>query len=176
MDRTIRVILVLLAALYGAYYAQTGSEWHFIDNVDLIFHEAGHTIFFWTGEWLRILAGSAFQVALPFFIAVYFFLQKQKISGALTLLWVGMNVINVSIYAGDAVRMELPLLGGDGVIHDWNYLLSSLNLLSSTDTIATVLKFCGDACIFFGSLGALYLAWCDTPENSENREGKFPTL
>ncbi|MGL1102660.1 hypothetical protein ACSTLM_00430, partial [Vibrio parahaemolyticus] len=34
-----------------------------------------------------------------------------------------------AIYMADAKKQALPLLGGDGTVHDWNYLLGQLHLL-----------------------------------------------
>ncbi|MEO6536245.1 MAG: hypothetical protein ABIT47_01000 [Candidatus Paceibacterota bacterium] len=139
-----------LASLYSMYYALTSTEWHFIDNVDLIFHEAGHTIFIFFGEFVDIAMGSGFQILLPFSIALYFFYQRQRISAAICLMWTGMNLINVSVYAGDSIVMQLPLLGGDGVMHDWNYLLTTLNILHYTPQVAGTLYALGVLAIGVG--------------------------
>lgn len=80
--------------------------------------------------------GSGFQVLLPAAIAGYFFYTKQRLSGAVCLMWVGENLANVSVYAGDAIAMQLPLLGGDSSMHDWHYLLSTTGLLSATPQVA----------------------------------------
>jgi hypothetical protein len=111
------------------------------------------------GEFIHILMGSGFQVALPLFISLYFFYHRQNISGALCLQWVGQNLLNVSIYAGDSIKMQLPLLGGDSVIHDWNYLLTTLNVLKYTDQIAAAIYTLGTITIFVGTMLALYYAW-----------------
>jgi len=130
------IIGVSLASLYSLYYASTYTQWHFIDYANLIFHEAGHVLFMVFGEFVSITMGSGLQVLLPLSISVYFFLHRQPISSAICLMWVGINLINVSIYARDALFMQLPLLGGDSVMHDWNYILSSLDLLQHTAGIA----------------------------------------
>jgi hypothetical protein len=127
-----------VASLYSLYYAFTPTEWHFIDYANLIFHEAGHGMFMFFGEFTSTLMGSGVQILLPFFISLYFFFKDQKISAGIVLMWTGFNLINVSIYAGDALTRQLPLLGGDNVIHDWNYLLSSLNLLPYTAQVAGI--------------------------------------
>lgn len=147
-----------VANLYSLYYAFTPTEWHFIDTVDLIFHEAGHTIFGFFGEFIRIAMGSGFQILLPFSIALYFFYLRQRISGAVCLMWTGMNLINVSIYAGDSIVMQLPLLGGDGVMHDWNYLLSTLGILRYTPQIAGALSALGILAIGTGIALSFYFA------------------
>lgn len=133
----------VFASLYSLYYVVTISDWHFIDTADLIFHEAGHTIFFFLGEFVQILMGSGFQIVLPLSITYYFFHKRENLSGAICLMWVGMNILNVSIYARDAISMQLPLLGGDGVMHDWNYLLSTLNILSLAPAVASTLYLLG---------------------------------
>ena len=46
-----------------------------------------------------------------------------------SLLWLGQNFINISVYAADAQARKLPLLGGNKVYHDWNYLLTEIGLL-----------------------------------------------
>ena len=103
--------------------------------------------------------GSGFQVLLPLGIALYFFYTNQKLSGAVCLMWVGQNLINVSVYAGDAVAMQLPLLGGDTSLHDWHYLLSTMGLLAATPQIAGALYFAGVCVILLGiGLSGYFLA------------------
>jgi hypothetical protein len=141
------------------YYAQTYTEWHFIDNVNLIFHEAGHSIFFWAGEFFDMAAGTLLQLSIPLFISLYFFAHRQNISGALCLLWVGQNLLNVSAYAGDAIVMQMDLLGGDLVTHDWNYLLSMTGNLEHTPAIATAFYTLGIIFIIVGTILSMYFAW-----------------
>ena len=164
MNKYLRTILTILVCAYFWYYTATYTDWHFIDAVDLIFHEAGHTIFIFLGEWVKILMGSGFQVLLPSLIAVYFFRTKQNLSGALCLLWSAANLLNVSIYAGDAVAMQLPLLGGDSVIHDWNYLLGTTNMLDHTAFIAGTIYWLGILTMTAGTILSVYFAWTEDPE------------
>jgi hypothetical protein len=154
-----RVCGIILASAYFLHYAFTPQEWHFSDNVNLIFHEAGHTIFSCFGDFIHILMGSGFQVLLPLSISGYFFYTRQRFAGAICLMWVGQNFINVSIYAGDAIAMQLPLLGGDGVLHDWNYLLSAMGILNWTPIIATTLSAIGFMTIGLGILLSFMFAW-----------------
>ncbi len=159
MNKSFRVFFVLLVCAYFWHCALTYIDWHFIDYVNLIFHEAGHTIFFFAPEFLNIAAGSAFQIILPLFLSIYFFLTRQKVSGALTLLWVGQSLLNVSIYAGDALNMQLDLLGGDSVIHDWNYLLTQTNLLKYTYTITRFIYTLGYMSIILGTVFSIYFCF-----------------
>lgn len=159
MNKYFRLTLVIIVCTYFWYCTKTYTEWHFIDSVDLIFHEAGHFLFSSFGMFIGVAAGSGFQIALPVFLSIYFFFTGQKISGALCLLWVGQNLLNVSVYAGDAITMRLDLLGGDGVIHDWNYLLSSLGVLRFTPVIASTIYRMGFMIISIGTILSLFLSW-----------------
>jgi hypothetical protein len=134
---------IVLSAYYLWYAAGSGpthgyEHWNIIDNVDLVIHEAGHWIFIFFGEFIRILGGSLMQVLMPSIFAAYFFLRLQFFSGGVVLFWIAQNIVNVSVYMGDSISQTLPLLGGDGTIHDWNYLLSHTGLLAYTDTLARI--------------------------------------
>ncbi|MDP2364487.1 MAG: hypothetical protein Q8M94_12060, partial [Ignavibacteria bacterium] len=59
----------------------------------------------------------------------YFFRNEYRTGMQFSLLWLGQNFINISVYAADAQARRLPLLGGNKVYHDWHYLLSEIGLL-----------------------------------------------
>lgn len=122
-------------------------EWRIIDAVDLVIHEAGHTITFFLPQFLAILAGSALQVLVPIVFAGYFFLHGDRFSSSVTLLWAAQSLVNVSIYARDAEVMRLELLGGDGVIHDWNYILGNLHLVHYATLVGGIM-FMSALCLF----------------------------
>ena len=140
-----KLAIALIVFAYVAYYISdiSISSWHFIDGVNLIIHEAGHTIIFFLGEFVQIAAGSLFQILIPAVFAAYFFTHRQNFSGALVLFWLGQSLVNVSVYAGDAIHLQLPLLGGDSVIHDWNYLLLRLDILQYADKVSGSIYFLG---------------------------------
>ncbi len=62
-------------------------------------------------------------------------------------LWLGQSILNVYVYAADAVVMQIVLLGGltgsEGSFHDWNYLLTEMGLLNSTKTVAGIIRLAG---------------------------------
>jgi hypothetical protein len=147
-----RAIGGTIAAMYFLYCASTPREWHFIDFVNLIFHEAGHTLFIFFGEFIHVLMGSGFQVLLPLLIAACFWFTQQRFSSGIVLMWAGQSLINVSVYADDAIDMQLSLLGGDSSGHDWNYLLSVTDTLRYTHQIAGFIAASGFACILLGIL------------------------
>lgn len=151
-----KTAILTITSIYFLYTAFHYSEWSFLDNVDLIIHEAGHFIFgIFGNELLAIAGGTLLQILMPFAFVIYFFITAQKFSGALTMFWLGQNFLNVSVYAQDAVQRKLPLLGGDGSVHDWNYLLRHLNLLQATDLVAVTIHNLGIAIIFLAMIGGL---------------------
>ncbi len=122
--------VLLAVGCWGVLVAMGRSTWWFLDGVNLIFHEAGHLIFFLGGEFVSILGGSLMQVLVPAACGVAFIWQSQPFGAGLCGIWTGQSLVGVSIYIADARAQDLPLLGGDGVIHDWNYLLGRLGLLA----------------------------------------------
>jgi hypothetical protein len=161
-QKYLRVLGALIVGAYFAHCALMPTSWHFIDNANLIFHEAGHVIFFFLGHFVQVAMGSGMQILLPLSIAIYFFYHRQNYEGAVTLMWAGQNMVNVSVYAGDAIVMQLPLLGGDSVIHDWNYILSSLHALALTPYVAAVFYGCGVTAIVGGFALAVYFAFSNS--------------
>lgn len=104
-------------------------KYTWIDNADLVIHEAGHFFFMMFGKFIYTLGGTLMQIILPSLITWYFWKNSYRTGVQIGLLWLGQNFINISVYAADARAQALPLLGGSKVYHDWAYLLGSLNLL-----------------------------------------------
>jgi hypothetical protein len=154
-------IKLIFAALVSAYFlwcAYDPYQWHLIDGVNLLIHEAGHIIFRPFGEFMMIAGGSLFQVIMPALFVGYFWYHEKYYSAAMVLFWVGESVLNVSVYAGDSLALQLPLLGGEDTVHDWNYMLSASNLLQSTKTIAGVIRALGTVTIFLACFGVFKFA------------------
>lgn len=82
-----------------------------------------------------MLGGSLTQILVPLIFVGHFWLHYDRWSASLLLYWVADSIDNVAYYAADAQKMQLDLLGGDGVIHG-NYLLSHLHLLQYTLTVS----------------------------------------
>jgi hypothetical protein len=136
-------IYILAGAAYAFYYLATLKEWHFIDYVNLIIHEAGHFVFLPFGDFLTIAGGSLLQILMPVLFVWYFYKTSQKTSALLVLYWVAINLFNVGYYAADAQTMQLPLLGGDAAGHDWNNLLSMTGLLAQAKLVGSLFYFAG---------------------------------
>jgi hypothetical protein len=154
----IKLALAVIASSYFFWCAYDPHQWHLIDGVNLVIHEAGHLIFRPFGEFMTIAGGSLFQVVMPALFVGYFWYQRKYYSAAMVLFWVGESILNVSVYAGDSIALQLPLLGGPDSMHDWNYLLSSLNLLQATPTIAGAIRLLGTLTILLAAISAIKLA------------------
>ena len=166
MDKYSRIIKIIVSILCSWYFLSLAlnykdlSNWNLIDSVNLIMHEAGHFIFMFFGEFIHVLGGSFFQIFFPFVFVVYFFIwRKDFFSASLLLFWVGQNILNVSVYMADSIRLELPLLGGDSSIHDWNYIFSSLNILQYTDKLSAFTYNVGLMLIIIASVSSVYISW-----------------
>lgn len=119
----------LLLIPIGIYIVWNRGHYGLIDNADLVIHEAGHLVFMLFGRFIYTLGGTLMQIILPSIIAGFFFIKSYRTGVQAGLLWLGQNLINISVYAADASAMKLPLLGGHKVYHDWNYILGQLNML-----------------------------------------------
>lgn len=111
------------------YFVYNHGNYIFIDTADLVIHEAGHFFFMFFGKYIYTLGGTLMQIILPSIIVWYFFRNSYRTGVQFSLLWLGQNFINISVYAADAQARKLPLLGGNKVYHDWRYLLGEINLL-----------------------------------------------
>lgn len=100
-----------------------------IDNADLVIHEAGHFFFKFFGKFVYTAGGTLMQIILPSIIVFYFLKNMYRTGVQVSLLWLGQNLINISVYAADAQTQKLPLLGGNKVYHDWHYMLAEIGLL-----------------------------------------------
>ncbi len=154
----------MAGTVYFAWCAYDPTQWHFIDNVNLLIHESGHIVFWPFGEFLYVLVGSLTQVLLPALFVLSFYRQGQYFSSALTLFWVGENFLSVSVYAGDALTMQLPLITGDNSGHDWNWLLTRTDLLLHTAGIALTIRTVGTIVIVMAAVWSVYIATHDTSE------------
>ncbi len=109
----------------------------FVHLIDLVFHEAGHVIFAVFGRFVGILGGSLNQVLIPAVCTGYFLRQRRRAAAAVTLFWLGENITDIAIYVADGRDMALPLLA-EGLVHDWNWILSELSLRNHATPLGRV--------------------------------------
>jgi hypothetical protein len=129
----------ILLALVSAYvvWLAFAYEYHFLDGVNLAFHEAGHLFLGFMGRTVHFLGGTIGQLFFPVACAIHFIQSGKHFEGWLMGVWFAESLMNTARYLGDAQAMSLPLVGGH--IHDWNWLLTRWGGLSSCETIATTL-------------------------------------
>lgn len=131
----------------------------FFHNISIPFHEAGHVLFGFFGDFMRTLGGSITQVMVPVVCLVAFMRKNDVFAASFALWWTGQNFIDMAPYINDARAQELMLIGGvtgqdvPGY-HDWNNILGQLGLLKLDHAIAGLSHF-------FGSfLMVLSFLWC----------------
>ncbi len=105
------------------------------------------------GEFLTILGGTFWQLALTIIFALYFLLTRQIWSASLVLFFVAFSFLDASIYVSDALERKLPLITSDQDTHDWWNLLLDLNLLRYDNFLGTLYYLQGVVCFVL----ALYL-------------------
>ena len=110
-------------------------DYHFIDNANLIFHEAGHFIFGFFGDTIQFLGGTIMQLLIPLIIIIHFFRNSKNFEAACCGVWLGESLMNVAVYMSDAMAMKIPLIGG---YHDWNWLFGRWGVLGKAESIGNV--------------------------------------
>ena len=131
-----RRIFLAALAVYGLWLV-FAYEYHFIDGVNLLFHEAGHVFFGFFGQVMHFLGGTLGQLVFPIATAVHFAREGRVFESAVCALWLGESLMYAALYVGDARARELPLVN-DG-FHDWNWLLGRWGLLDHAESLGTAL-------------------------------------
>lgn len=119
----------LLMFPVAVYYTINAGKFTFIDYLNLLIHEGGHGVFSLFGKFIYTIGGSLMQIIIPSMFVVFYWIKKKRFLTQIFLIWLGENLMNISVYVSDARTKKLPLLGGNRVYHDWNYLLSQTGLL-----------------------------------------------
>jgi hypothetical protein len=162
-----KLIFAGLLTIYFLWIAYDPMQGSFLDHVDLPIHETGHLIFRLFGEFAGIAGGSLFQVILPGVFVGYFLWRHQYYSAAVVLFWVGQSILNVWVYAADAVAMQLVLTSGftgsEGSFHDWNYLLTETGLIGWTKLVAGIIRAVGTLVIIAAAACSIYYSLDPTP-------------
>ena len=126
--------LLLLALVPYAGWLVFSYDYHFLDGVNLAFHEAGHLFFGLFGQTLHFLGGTIGQLVFPAACAFHFLQRGQRFEAAVCVLWLAESLMYAARYLGDAQAQALPLVGRH--IHDWNWLLTRAGLIEHCEGIA----------------------------------------
>lgn len=135
-----------------------------IGGLNLGIHEFGHLICGPLGQFIGILGGSLVQCLVPVISIFMFWRQRDFFAWAFSLVWLGTNLNYVAYYIADARKLQLELVspfggGGDGPIHDWNWLLNEMNLLTHEQEIAQVVRGAGIAVSVLGVIWGAWIIW-----------------
>ena len=127
----------------GDYFAET-----FLHGVNLAFHEAGHVIFGFFGDFLRVFGGTLGQIVMPLICLGVFLFKRNPFAAAVALWWMGQSFMDIAPYIDDARALQLPLLGGNigsdnPDFHDWHHLLRDLGCLKYDHALATLSNHIG---------------------------------
>jgi hypothetical protein len=158
-----RLAIVGLVGLYFLEVAWHPERWRMLDGVDLLIHEAGHPIFAILGEFMGFAGGTLMQLLIPGAFVFHFLREGKPFHAVLILFWLGQSLLNVSVYAADAQEMELPLFGAGERIHDWNWMLDTLNLLEATPFVAGCFRLIGTGVILTALFLGLYASGVPVP-------------
>jgi hypothetical protein len=154
----LRYLLAAGIAAYGFARLRNPEYWDLLDDVNLAVHEAGHVFFQPFGDPLVVLGGSLLQVLVPAAFVAYFLVRHEAFSASVVTAWLAASLTNVALYIGDARAQELPLLGGENVIHDWWYLFTEWDMLPHDLTVANWVRMIAalafviavTGCVLFG--------------------------
>ena len=176
-----RVAALLFVAIWGLRlaamdYRDAEINSSFMHNIVLPIHEAGHVFFMPFGEFLTILGGSFFQVALPLGIGAAFLLrQRDAFGAAICLWWAGASLVDVAPYIWDSINPQLILIGGhpgeDGP-HDWIYLLERLGALGRAHAWGKAVHHVGTLIMIAGVAWGLHWLWRRRPAPGK---GNYPS-
>ncbi len=135
----------------------TEGQWVFLlDSANLAIHEAGHPIVNVFSNRLMVYGGTIFQLMFPVAFAIHFWRLRQSLSWAVSLLWLGENLLNVGRYMADARAHVLPLVGGGE--HDWTEIFLRWGVLASDTRIGGFTRFIG-FCLMLYALLWVWRRW-----------------
>ena len=173
-----RVFALGLVSVWGVYlaamdYRVAEINRSFMHAIVLPIHEAGHVFFIPFGEFMTVLGGSLFQVALPLGIGAAFLLrQRDAFGAAICLWWAGASMVDVAPYIWDSLDPQLILIGGhtgeDGP-HDWIYLLDRLGAMKHAHAWGRVVHHFGTLMMLAGVAWGGRWLWTHRPGTGVDR-------
>jgi len=157
---------------------QIFSLYFFIVNQTLgIVHESGHGICYilHLPPFITALNGTIFQLLFPLGIGYYYKRQGQVFAYLIGLFFFGISLHYTAWYISTAHEgLHLPasksFLGVDA-LHDFNYILTQLHLLSYNALIAGFIRFIAYMFMFYASGKMILLAFFARVENSKKKVG-----
>lgn len=153
----IKIAFISGLFIWGLFGIKDLTNIYFIYSVNTMIHESGHFIFFFMPQLFAFLAGTIMQLLIPNLFLFYFANRRNFYSASVMLFWIATNLFQISPYIKDATTMELPLLI-DGSMHDWNYILSELNLLNCDQIIGNAVLLIGIIYLLLSFILGIYFS------------------
>lgn len=141
MKRFGRIALLLLMIILAVPYIVDKNYFGPLDYMNLPFHEAGHFVFGFFGQFMGILGGTLGQLILPLAFLTCFLIRKDYTAATFSGFWLSENFVNIARYMYDAQYQALPLFGGE--IHDWVYLFAEWKCITKAEAIAGFFRALG---------------------------------
>jgi len=141
-----RAILLLVLVYIFTLKFRDPTRWTIFYGITLGFHEMGHLVFAWAPQFITVIMGSVFQIAVPTICVLYFARQPDYFGMAVGGFWLSYSLYELSAYVGDARAKDLPLVGfasSEDLVHDWGYILGKLHMLPADHFFAFVLRMFG---------------------------------
>ena len=156
-SRPVALIAIGFYLVFLLYAASNHSGFLFLDNANLMIHEAGHPFFgilgggaeTGFGHTLMVLGGTLLELIVPLACAAYFFFRRESTGTAFCAFWFFENFLYIGTYMADARTSALLLVGsGDS---DWEVLFTQWNLMLHDTQIAHATRTLG----WIGMLGSV---------------------
>ena len=142
--------------LYGHLPEINSSIMH---NINLAFHEAGHLLFMFLGDFMAVLGGSLMQLIVPAtFMLAFVFKHQNTFGGAVAFWWLGQSAMDLAPYVYDARSGQLIGRERPGA-HDWTNLLGRLGILDYAHALGTFVNFAGMAVMVLALMWAGYVLY-----------------
>lgn len=164
----LRLLVALGLGGYSFVRLRNPEHWDLLDDLNLAIHEAGHVFFQPLGDHLVVLGGSLLQVLVPLAFVAYFLVRRDGFAASVIAAWLAASLGNVALYIADARAQELPLLGGENVIHDWWYLLTEWDLLSQDVAMARWVRMASAITFTLAVAGAVLSSGVRSPQRLES--------
>ncbi len=152
--------LLLLILMYLEYVKIVDvTRWTIFYGITLGFHEMGHLLFSWAPQFIAVLMGSVFQIAVPVAVIVIFYRQEEFFGIATGGFWLSYSLAELSAYVADARSQDLPLVGfasQEDLEHDWHYLLGKLHLLELDHFLGFIVRASG---VVIGLASCVFGVW-----------------
>jgi eukaryotic-like serine/threonine-protein kinase len=157
-DRLVVLATAMVLAVLTALILISGTKpvWPvgWIDALNALVHRLGYEIAGPLGRYWRILAGPAFQIAIPFALAQVLVRLGRRRTASVFTWWLGANAVHIARAMADATSQPLMPITGD--LHPWNHWFGVWRVYEQADTIAVVVHWAGAALMIGVLLAMLY--------------------